>query len=228
MNNLAIIPARGGSKRIPKKNIKPFKGKPIISYAIEALKKSNIFSEIMISTDSEEIADVALEFGARVPFMRSTTNANDFATLTDVVLEVLNSYHKLGKTFDYVCCILPTAALITSKTIIEGYQKLNLNKFSTLVPVIRFAYPIQRALVENNGILKMRQQEYLNTRSQDLEPCYHDSGQFYWLNTEQFLIEKKIFSINTGYIELKEREAQDVDTADDWEMLELKYNFKNQ
>ena len=226
MGNLAIIPARGGSKRIPKKNIKDFNGKPIISYAIEAVVKTNLFDEVIVSTDSEEIANVAKEYGAKVPFLRSEENANDYATLTDVLIEVLEAYKNIGKTFDKICCILPTAALITSEKIIEGCKLLDEKRLSTVVPVIRFAYPIQRALKDNEGLLEMREVEHINTRSQDLEAFYHDSGQFYWLKSDDFLEEKKVFTAKTGYIELKEYEAQDVDTFEDWAMLELKYNLK--
>jgi pseudaminic acid cytidylyltransferase len=225
MANLAIIPARGGSKRIEKKNIKEFYGNPIISYAIKAAIDSDLFNDIMVSTEDEEIASIALKSGASVPFMRSAENANDFATLTDVMLEVILTYKKQGLEYDSVCCILPTAALISQKRLMEGYQKFISGNFSSLVPVIKFAYPIQRALKENNSLLQMREPEYLLSRSQDLEPFYHDSGQFYWLKSSDFLREKKVFTSNTGFIELAETEAQDVDTMLDWEMLKVKYSY---
>jgi N-acylneuraminate cytidylyltransferase len=225
MANLAIIPARGGSKRIPKKNIKEFNGKPIITYVIDAAVKSGLFDEVMVSTDDAEITAVALANKATVPFQRSEANSNDFATLIDVILEVLENYKKQGKEFENVCCILPTAALISQERLLEGYEKLGSLKLSSLIPVIRFAYPIQRALKEDNGLLHMREQEHLRSRSQDLEPYYHDSGQFYWLKTEALLTEKTIFTSRTGFIEIKETEAQDVDTLLDWEMLTVKYNY---
>jgi pseudaminic acid cytidylyltransferase len=226
MANLAILPARGGSKRIPQKNIKNFNGKPIIAYAINAALKSKLFDEVMVSTDDAEIAKTAKAYGAAVPFLRSADNANDYATLSEVLIEVIDQYTKEGKTFENICCFLPTAALITPEKIIEAYQLLTKQKFKTVVPVIKFAYPIQRALKDVDGLLQMREVEHINTRSQDLDPCFHDSGQFYWLNTDAFLSEKKVFTSNTGYIELKEYEAQDVDTLDDWDMLELKYKLK--
>lgn len=226
MASLAIIPARGGSKRIPKKNIKKFNGKPIIAYAIDAALKSNLFNEVMVSTDDAEIANISKTYGATVPFYRSADNANDYATLSEVLIEVLDQYSKIGKKFENICCFLPTAALISSNKIIEAFNVLNNKKFKTVVPVIRFSYPIQRALKGIDGSLEMREVKYINIRSQDLEPFFHDSGQFYWLNTEAFLLEKKVFTSNTGYVELKEYEAQDVDTLDDWEMLELKYKLK--
>jgi N-acylneuraminate cytidylyltransferase len=226
MHNLLIIPARGGSKRIPKKNIKIFNGKPIISWVIEEAKESGFFNEIMVSTDDTSIAEIAKQYGAKVPFYRSEKNANDFATLADVILEVITQYKNIGKYFENICCILPTAALIKTKRILEGFNKLNDYNYKTVVPVIKYSYPIQRSLKENNGILSLKEEKYINTRSQDLEDFYHDSGQFYWLNTKNFLAERKIFTDNTGFIEIKEYEAQDVDTLDDWEMLKLKYNFK--
>lgn len=226
MGNICIIPARGGSKRIPRKNIKDFSGKPIIAYSIEAAIESNLFDEVMVSTDDEGIKNIAIENGAKVPFLRSEENSNDFSTLSDVLIEVLNKYKEHKKYFHNVCCILPTAALLSSEKIIESYEKLIETDSKTIVPVIKFAYPIQRSLKEEQGFLRMREIEHLNTRSQDLEDSYHDSGQFYWLKTKDFLLDKKFFTDKTGYIELKEYEAQDVDTLDDWKMLEIKYKFK--
>lgn len=226
MANLAIIPARGGSKRIPRKNIKEFFGKPIIAYSIEAALKSNLFDDVIVSTDDNEIADIAKKYGAKVPFLRSDNNANDFATLSDVLLEVLLEYKKIEKLYENICCILPTAALLTSCKLEESYNEFINKKMNSFVPVIRFSYPIQRALKSQNGLLKMNEEKYLNHRSQDLEPLFHDSGQFYWLNTANFLLEQQIFTNKTGYLEIKEYEAQDVDTLEDWTMLELKYNLK--
>lgn len=225
MANLVIIPARGGSKRIPKKNIKNFNGRPILSYVIQTVKKTKLFDEIMVSTDDYSIVEVAKKYGAKVPFLRSNKNADDFATLTDVLTEVILDYQEVGKVFENVCCILPTAALVTNEIITEGFIKLKEANLASIVPVIKYAYPIQRALKVNEKLLSLRELEHINTRSQDLEDHYHDSGQFYWLNTKEFLKEKKVFMSNTGYIELKEYEAQDVDTPEDWKMLELKYNL---
>lgn len=225
MANLAIIPARGGSKRIPKKNIKIFNGKPILSYAVNTAVRSGLFDEVMVSTDEAEIAETAKQYGASVPFTRSEANSNDHATLSDVLLEVVKNYQAIGKKFDYVCCILSTAALITEQRIKEGYQKITDEAHASLIPVIRFPYPIQRALKQAGGHLKMRETEYLRTRSQDLEAHYYDSGQFYWISTEALLREETLFTEKTGFIELHETEAQDVDTMDDWNMLEIKYDF---
>jgi pseudaminic acid cytidylyltransferase len=225
VSRIAIIPARGGSKRIPKKNIKNFNGQPIITYTIQLAIASGLFDEVMVSTDDAETEIIALKHGATVPFKRSEITANDFATLTDVLLEVILKYKALGKNFDSICCILPTAALITLERLNEAYQKFNTNKLNSLIPVVQFGYPIQRCLKIENENLKMREPNYLQSRSQDLEKFYHDSGQFYWIKTEAFLLEKTIFTSNTGYIELHETEAQDVDTHLDWKMLEVKYEY---
>jgi pseudaminic acid cytidylyltransferase len=226
MNNLAIIPARSGSQRIPKKNIKEFFGKPIIAYSIELALNSNLFDEVMVSTDSDEIASIAQKFGASVPFLRSETNSNNFATITDVILEVIQNYADIGKSVDSICCILPTAALISQERLSASYNKFKEFDLSSLIPVIKFAYPIQRALKENSGLIHLREHEYIKARSQDLEPFYHDSGQFYWIKTSEILKERSIFTSKTGFIELQEIEAQDVDNKMDWDMLMLKYNFK--
>lgn len=226
MNNLCIIPARGGSKRIPGKNIKIFQGKPILAHVIELAIASNLFNEVMVSTDDNVIEKIAIEFGAKVPFLRTSENSSDFATLSDVLLEVLKEYKNQGKEFESVCCILPTAALITNEIINKAYIQLD-DKTSTVLPVLKFSYPIQRALKNKDGFLFMNEQEHLNTRTQDLEEFFHDSGQFYWLKTFDFLKEKKIFTNKTRFIELKEYQSQDIDTPEDWEMLKIKYKFKN-
>ncbi|MFO0321154.1 MAG: pseudaminic acid cytidylyltransferase [Bacteroidota bacterium] len=225
MLSIAIIPARGGSKRIERKNIKEFNGKPIIVHAIDLAIQSKLFHEVMVSTDDDEIESIAIMNNAKVPFKRSIENSNDFATLTDVLIEVLMKYKELGKNFDTVCCILPTAALISQIRLKEGYDKLMSGKFNAIVPVIKFAYPIQRALKNHGGFLKMREPDHYRSRSQDLESYFHDSGQFYWIETETLLYQKTLFTSKAGYVELEETEAQDVDNILDWKMLEIKYDF---
>ena len=225
MANLAIIPARGGSKRIPKKNIKPFLGKPIIAYSIEAALKSNLFDEVMVSTDDEEIAKIALDYGAKAPFLRSQDNANDYAVLADVVEEVVVNYSKENKEFNHICCILPTAPFVSSNKIIEAYNKLTKGNFDSVFPVSEFSFPIQRSLKIEGNKIKMVWSEYLNSRSQDLESRYHDSGQFYWLKGSSFLIDKKLFADNSGAIVISELHAQDIDTDTDWKLAEIKYKL---
>lgn len=220
MKNLAIIPARGGSKRIPRKNIKDFLGKPIIAYSIETALESNLFNEVMISTDDEEIAEVAKEFGAEVPFMRSDENADDYATLADVVDEVQEKYLSLDKSFDYTCCFLATSPLVTVKNLKKGLDILREKQADSVRPVVKFTYPIQRAFRMNNGKVEMFSPEYKTTRSQDLEPTYHDAGQFYWMR-----FEKGLKGVKKYGFEIQETETQDIDTIDDWELAKMKYRM---
>jgi len=218
--NLCIIPARGGSKRIPRKNIKDFLGKPIIAYSIEAALTSKLFDEVMVSTDDKEIAEIAEIYGAKVPFMRSKKNADDYAVLSDVEEEVLKVYSEKGRDFEYVSFILPAAPLLQVEDLKMSFKKLLDEDADGLTPVVRFSYPIQRALKIQDGNIEMIQPQYLKTRSQDLEPAYYDAGQFYWskfnLNKEKM---KKI-----GY-ELPEIRVQDIDTEDDWKLAELKFKL---
>lgn len=227
-NNLCIIPARGGSKRIPRKNIKDFLGKPIIAYSIETALESKLFDEVMVSTDDEEIAEVAIKYGAKVPFMRSGENANDFATLADVLIEVINQYKEIGKSFDNICCILPTAPLTSVNRVKEAFIKLVDEDLESVLPVVEFSYPILRALeFDDTARLKMIWPEYLKTRSQDLKPAYHDSGSFYWVNTYALLDQKTLFCKDGSAIVMPETEVQDIDNETDWKLAELKYKLLN-
>jgi pseudaminic acid cytidylyltransferase len=220
MRNLAIIPARGGSKRIPRKNIKDFLGKPIIAYSIEAALKSSLFEEVMISTDDKEIAEISIKYGANVPFMRSEKTADDHATLADVIDEVMNEYLKQNRSFDNICCILPTAPLITLKNLKKGFDLLLNKNVDSVRPIVRFSYPIQRAVKMKEGVISMFYPEYQKTRSQDLEPAFHDAGQFYWMRFETGLR-----GGNKIGFEISETQAQDIDTNADWEIAELKFKY---
>lgn len=221
MNRIAIIPARGGSKRIPRKNIKDFLGKPIIAYSIEAALNSKLFDEVMVSTDDEEIARIARLYGALVPFMRSRKNADDHATLNDVLKEVIEQYAKAGKQFTQGCCILPTAPLVTPILIKKGADLLSEKGFDSVRPLVAFPAPIQRALsLDNEGEVSMVNPEYYRTRSQDLEEHYYDAGQFYW-----FKVPGLLTSGNRGGFKIDATYAQDIDTSTDWKLAELKYNF---
>ena len=223
MSNLAIITARGGSKRIPRKNIKEFCGKPIIAYSIEAAIKSGCFDEVMCSTDDDEIAEVAKRYGAVVPFMRSAATSNDFATTADVLSEVIAEYQKRGKSFGYLCCLYPTAPFVNAERIRQGFEKMVAANANGAMPVVRYSYPIQRALRIADGTLALREPEHLRSRSQDLEPMYHDAGQYYWYKTEAFKTNPNIMSINPLAIITPEEEVQDIDTLDDWKLAEVKY-----
>lgn len=223
--NLCIIPARGGSKRIPGKNIKIFFGRPIISYSIEAALKSKIFNEIMVSTDDDQIAEIAKKYGAQVPFLRSSKNADDFSTTVDVLLEVIEQYSLLGQRFDNICCLYPTAPFVTEFKLHEAYNKLNQEMFDSVFPVVPYCYPIQRSLRLIKGKITLFNPEHENSRTQDLEEAFHDAGQFYFLKTSSLLHNKTIFSKNTGGIVINDLEAQDIDNETDWKLAELKYEL---
>lgn len=225
--NLAVIIARGGSKRIPRKNIKIFCGKPIITYSIEAALQSKIFDEIMVSTEDEEIRRVAEQNGAKVPFMRSEKNAGDMAMTHEVILEVLKSYKKRGESFNYLCCIYPTAPFITPNNLIQSYTLLKETNADTVLPIVKFSFPPQRCLVVEDNLAVYKWPEYHLSRSQDLEPLYHDCGQYYFLKTESFLKTKTIITKNTVPIIVSEMEVQDIDTNEDWKLAELKYQTLN-
>ncbi|MDD3326655.1 MAG: pseudaminic acid cytidylyltransferase [Zoogloea sp.] len=223
MFNFAIIPARGGSKRIPGKNVKFFLGKPIICYSVEVAISSGLFDEVMVSTDDPEIAEVALACGAKVPFLRSPETSNDFAPLADVIDEVKEEYLGVGRSFDNICCILPTAPLITVENLRKGYELLIEKGADSVRPLVRFGYAIERALKLNDGRVEMLHPEHKYTRSQDLEPAFHDAGQFYWMKAACCLRGDNRFGF-----EISEVEAQDIDTEIDWKMAELKYQYLNQ
>ncbi len=226
MLKLCIIPARGGSKRIQKKNIKIFLDKPIIAYSIEIALSSNLFDEVMVTTDDIEIAEVAKKYGAKVPFLRSKKNANDFATTIDVINEVVHEYKKSGKHFEYACCIYPTAPFVNEILLKRGEKLILANNFDCVFPVMEFSFPTQRALkIDDSHKMTLIQPEYQNTRSQDLEKTYHDAGQFYWFNIEKLLQKGKLWTDNTGVIPIKQTEGQDIDTLEDWKLAEIKYKL---
>jgi len=218
MASLCIIPARGGSKRIPKKNIKPFFGKPIIAYAIGTALESGLFDEVMVSTDDVDIRAIALKYGAKVPIMRSVNNSNDKATLADVVDEVLEFYKGI---FDIGCCLLPTAVLSTTSQLDQALTLLKNGDFDSVRPIVKFSYPIQRAFsLSEKGQVEWFYQDNEYLRTQDMKPAYHDAGQFYWFKGDVGLRSK-----NRGAIVIKESETHDIDNEEDWKMAEIKYKL---
>ena len=225
MSKLCIITARGGSKRIPKKNIKEFLGKPIIAYSIEAALNSGIFDEVMVSTDSDEIAEIAKRYGAKVPFLRSSENADDHATTRDVCKEVLDAYKAEGREFDMFACIYPTAPFLTAERLKTAVETLEGADAYSLVPVVQFSFPPQRGVIVKNGLMEWVNPEFAQTRSQDLEPVYHDAGQFYILRTEAFLREFALVTSKTVPFVLSEEEVQDIDNYSDWALAEMKYKL---
>jgi len=222
---LAIIPARGGSKRIPRKNMKLFLGKPIIQYSIESALNANLFDEIMVSTDDIQIAEISKSLGANVPFMRSKKNSNDYAGTSEVIFEVLREYQNRNILFDYCCSIYPTAPLIKVKNIVAGFNLLKEKNYDSFFPVVKYSHPIQRSYQIVNDKLVMNREVNLYKRTQDLTPNFHDSGQFYWLKVDKFMNKKQIYTDNTGAIILSELEMQDIDNEDDWKIAEMKYKL---
>lgn len=226
MSNIAIITARGGSKRIPGKNIKAFRGKPIIAYSIEVAQKSGLFDMIMVSTDDPQIAEVAKQYGASVPFFRSHSTADDFSTTAEVMIEVFNELKVRRQFYQFACCIYPTAPFISTENLQSGYRRLTEQKHITVFPVSRFSYSIYRALkINDSGKVEMVWPENLNSRSQDLPAAFHDAGQFYWMDVDKFLKEQKLFTSDSGTIVLSDMEVQDIDTDLDWKMAELKHTL---
>jgi N-acylneuraminate cytidylyltransferase len=223
MRKIAIITARGGSKRIPHKNIKEFCGKPILAYSIEAAVESGLFDTVMVSTDDEKIAEIAVKYGAEVPFYRSEKTSGDYATTNDVLLEVLDEYEKRGEHYELGCCIYPTAPFVTAEKLNAAVDRLLETDADTLIPVVAFSYPPQRAMIVRDDRLIFEYPQYLDSRSQDLEPRYHDVGQFYIFRTESFKVNQKLMVGNILPMVVSEMEVQDIDNMTDWEIAEIKY-----
>jgi pseudaminic acid cytidylyltransferase len=225
--SLGIITARGGSKRIPRKNIRHFLGHPIIKYSIDAAVNSGCFDVIMVSTDDKEIAAIAEGLGAAVPFYRSEATSDDLASTADVLEEVILEYKERGKNFRYCCCIYPTAPFVTQYRLKDGLRILQSTEADSVMPVVRFSYPIQRALKIEDGHLSMIWPINVNARSQDLLPAYHDAGQFYWFKVDSFIKQKRLYMDHTVPIEVPESEVQDIDNEEDWKIAEMKYGIIN-
>lgn len=221
--SVCIITARGGSKRIPRKNIKEFCGKPIIAYSIEAALKSNLFDEVMVSTDDEEIAEIAKKYGAAVPFLRSNKNSNDFATTKDVLLEVIEDYEIRGKKIESLCCLYPTAPFVTAEKLQEA-SKLFDSDTDTVLTVTKFSFPPQRGLIQGRDGFEYWMPENANTRSQDLVPVFHDAGQFYFCKVSSLKTSFSLLGPITKGYEVPELEVQDIDNYSDWEIAEVKFN----
>jgi N-acylneuraminate cytidylyltransferase len=225
---IAVIPARGGSKRIPRKNIRPFCGKPIIAYSIAAAKESALFDEVVVSTDDEEIAALARDFGATTPFMRPKLIADDFTGTNAVVKHAISWFAEQGSAVAHACCIYATAPLIQSRFIRESYERLSASDAAFAFSVTDYAFPIQRALrVTADGRVEALHPEHRMTRSQDLEPAYHDAGQFYWGTAEAFLDDVPLFSSRSLGVILPRLLVQDIDTPEDWEQAEAMFRAVN-
>ncbi len=227
MANIAIIPARGGSKRIPRKNIREFKGIPIIAYSIRVAIDSNIFDNILVSTDDHEIAEIALKYGAKVPFIRESHLSDDFASTFSVLEDAIKRLRVLDQNFENGCCIYPCAPLITKEHLIQGYNTFKSHQYFTVFPVLEYSFPIWRSLrLGGNGKTNMVWPEFQNSRSQDLEKIYHDAGQWYFFDVLKLLEEKKLYTSNSGSVIIDPMDAQDIDNEQDWVLAELKYDLR--
>ena len=225
---LAVIPARGKSKRIPKKNIRDFFGKPIIAYSIETALKADIFDEVMVSTDSEEIAEVALKYGAKVPFLRDDSLADDYATTDEVIVDTIKKYRNMGKDYKWTACIYPTAPFITPDLIREAYENIKKKEAVAAIAMAPFSYPPQRAhIIQDDGFAVFKNPEYISTRSQDLEKMYHDAGQFYIYDSEFFVNADGVITNGIVPVILDDLYVQDIDNESDWKLAELKYKLLN-
>ncbi|MFA0467372.1 pseudaminic acid cytidylyltransferase [Vibrio breoganii] len=226
---IAIIPARGGSKRIPRKNIKLFHGKPMIAYSIEAAKQSGCFDKVIVSTDDLEIADVAKEWGAEVPFSRPEAISDDFATTKDVMHHAVEWCQEQGWNVEYVCCLYATAPFVTGQDLKKASEQLLDSGSAYVFSATTFGFPIQRAIkLSKSGSVSMFQPEYELSRSQDLEEAYHDAGQFYWGTAEAFLSKKAFFAPHSQAFVLPRKRVQDIDTPEDWEFAQAMFTLLSQ
>lgn len=222
---IALIPARGGSKRIPMKNIRGFSGKPIIAWSIETALKSKLFDKVIVSTDDEEIANVAKQYGAEVPFIRPKELADDFSGTNAVVKQAIQWFIKNDIDIDYACCIYATAPFVRCKYLQEGYDKLIQSDKSFSFSVTSFPFPIQRALrINKEDCLEAIWPENISARSQDLDEAYHDAGQFYWGKAEAYLNDEVLYSNKSVPVILPRYLVQDIDTFEDWKRAEIMFN----
>ena len=223
---IAIIPARGGSKRIPRKNIKLFCGIPIIQYSIEVALNSNLFDNVVVSTEDEEIAEISKKSGANVPFLRSEENASDLAGTAPVINEVINEFNKTGLNYDIACCIYPTAPFVNKNILVNSYNLFNEFNCDSVFPILRYTYPIQRALKLNaRNKVELIWPENYTKRSQELEPCFHDAGLFYWINTDFIKESNALYGPDSMGYELSNLHALDIDNQEDWNLAEIKYKL---
>jgi len=227
MSALAVIPARGGSKRVPRKNIRPFLGEPVIARVIRTARSAGVFAEIMVSTDDAEIAGIARAAGAEVPFLRSAATSGDQATTLSVLREVLGDYRTLGRSFETVCCLYPTAVLVRAADLAAGLGALEVDaEAACVMPVVAFEHPVQRGFRIHDGRVGLLSPEHSQTRTQDLEPVYHDAGQWYWLRAAALADDGfRILGAATVPVVQDRLGVQDIDSEQDWRMAELKYQL---
>lgn len=229
---IAIIPARGGSKRIPRKNIKPFHGKPMICWSIEAALASDCFDQVVVSTDDAEIAAVAESAGAVVPFIRQAALADDYATTTAVIVDAIRRLELAGKSAEHYCCIYATAPFLSAQAIIDAHRHIRSGDIDFVFSATSYAFPIQRAFkLGLQGGVQMFYPEHRSTRSQDLDEAYHDAGQFYWGSKAAWLEQRTIFGEASEAFVLPRHQVLDIDTPEDWQYAELMHRasfYQNQ
>jgi pseudaminic acid cytidylyltransferase len=219
--DLAVVPARGGSKRIPRKNVKAFAGRPMIEWPLTAALGCGLFGRVIVSTDDVEIAEVARGVGAEVPFLRPPDLADDHATTGQVMAHATRWALDEGLELDAVCCVYATAPFVTPEVLAEGRAKLNRGGIDFVLTAARFAHPVQRGFVaDGSGGMQMIFPEHRLTRSQDLPPVYHDAGQFYWGLPAAWLEERPLFGPDSSFLELPPIRAQDIDSPEDWILAE--------
>ena len=224
--NLAVIPARGGSKRIPQKNIRSFCGRPVMAYSIQAAISSGVFERIVVSTDCPKTAELAESCGAEVPFVRPAELADDLTPTIPVIAHALEFFSAADVTFDHVCCIYASAPFVLAADLVAGLQKMVANpQADFLIPITTFAFPIFRALKSEQGNIKMFWPEHEQTRSQDLPEAYHDAGQFYWGRSKAWTGQTGLYSANTIAMSIPRHRVQDLDTLEDWERAEKMYQL---
>ena len=225
---IAVIPARGGSKRIPRKNIRSFCGKPIIAYSIAAAQQTGLFDQVVVSTDDEEIASIARTFGATTPFVRPKEIADDFTGTNAVVKHAVAWFNAQSHDVTHACCLYATAPLVQAQYIAEGYEALSRSDAAFAFSVTSYAFPIQRAVrITPEGRVDAVYPEHRMTRSQDLEHAYHDAGQFYWGTARAFLEDMPLFAPHSVGVILPRHLVQDIDTLEDWNQAELMYGAIN-
>ncbi|WP_417422285.1 pseudaminic acid cytidylyltransferase [Halomonas sp.] len=218
---LAVIPARGGSKRIPRKNIKPFLGKPMIAWSIEAALASQCFDRVVVSTDDEEIASVAREWGAETPFLRPTALSDDHTGTIPVIAHAITKIAREGSSPGEVCCLYATAPFVAPSDLITGLESLAGDDVDYAFSVTSYAFPIQRALrMTSQGRVNMFEPERFSSRSQDLEEAWHDAGQFYWGRAEAWQAGRPLFTERSVPVRLPRHRVQDIDTTEDWKRAE--------
>jgi pseudaminic acid cytidylyltransferase len=228
MSSIAVIPARGGSKRIPRKNVRLLNGKPAIAYSIQLAHSVGFFDRIIVSTDDPDIAKVSLEYGAEVPFLRSSNLSDDFTNTVDVIADAIKQIQNLGNKFNFVCCIYPVTPLLRPNRVEQALEVLQSGKWDYVFPAIEFSSPIERGFKKlGSGLIEFAFPQFENTRTQDIDKTFHDAGQFYFGKAEAWLDRKSILNGQSTFIELEKNETLDIDDLEDWVLVEQLIRLKN-